>query len=1003
MPSSDHDDRDTSAGARRSRTVNFSFADVPAREPAAAPSAGAADQGSDHPDEEEEEEEAEEHEEEHEEDEEEEEDESSEHSDDEEPSPYEAGALGDTVRTSASRPGAAEMPSVGQFSFPPVASAAPAALDAGDTASLHSELRVRSRPTSAKFPAGSPLPDGLTALHFPPGRDGSRKDSFAENHGMRLSISVSDGMALHMSEEQLEVQKVLQRQRLLAAPCGTMGEGQLDVELLRLIAHNLQLRGMVDSVAALRKEAAERGIDLMLRADVSLAGTVRGGGGAPAAPGRLGPRRSSSRLVRAQAVTGSELQVRVNDIVNCLRCVDADEPQDWPTKNWHRGTIALRNIGCEAGGVPPGFGSESDRSKLRNHVSVYRLIDHLVLDGENVGHYPFKMPIRMPNFTNIFFIMHCEFVSPPHLWALLTRCYTAVQRRQALGHLSQQKTHQTRLRVLRLLTAWVRSCLSDFTTDMLSSACFWAREALHRMDPDDSTELCEAASELYTLLETAAAAPIPRTSPQERLSYPEHERPDSRGQDAGRGGALLSSLAGLDEQEVARQLALLDYEAFASINVREFFNCAWMQSNPDLYQLAINVKHLCGQDGRLCLYGDWVAAQIIQPERLGERREVFRRCVRVAHWCLKLHNYAAARALFAGISHRCVRRMRSTVVGDFDLQPCSNPQYAPRPEDIGRRGPGQLWHFEARDSEDRWWPVTITAEAGVGMWSVEVYDGTPGWKVVTRWAEVHDSNLRRMPRDAKECGDLLPRAPGAEYEMYKALEELADPFRQEGLRHRVDELLGTDQPCIPELSPYLHDFTALSDKQSMSTLTHPETGERCVLVNWPKIERYGETVMRIVAMQRRPFNFTPVPRIRRLLEDLPGIMDEKGLELLSNIREPPLPQGVVPLPAQHPPGARIQIAAVRFAQPPDLDTPPAGTKRCWPRLVGSPRRSPASPALTSSSAAGAGGCWQAPCGRKDPADASGTMTSSSAPSRGRKRGWLDKLRGRRRSSGVEAG
>lgn len=351
--------------------------------------------------------------------------------------------------------------------------------------------------------------------------------------------------------------------------------------------------------------------------------------------------------------------------------------------------------------------------------------------------------------------------------------------------------------------------------------------------------------------------------------------------------------------EVARQLCLLNFEYFAAISVREFLNCAFLQSNEQLYQLAANVRYWClGTDARLPLYGDWVASQIIAPERIEERRIVFRRCVRIAHHCLKLNNLATARNLYSGISHRCVRRLRATVVGDFEAMPCADArnqptQHAPTGKDVDRRGA-----FEARDDEGRWWPATVR-RIHVDSIHVDVDVHDPAWRCLTSWQAVHIVALRRAPTNAKDCGDILPRGPGGEYEMYKELEELADPFRSEQLRARVDELLDTDLPGIPELSPYLHEFTALSDSPSCEQVAAP-SGERCVMINWPTLEHYGQTMLRIVAMQRRPYNFTPVPAIQRLLIDLPGLSDADALEPESLLREPALPSHTVPRAYQVP-------------------------------------------------------------------------------------------------------
>ena len=265
---------------------------------------------------------------------------------------------------------------------------------------------------------------------------------------------------------------------------------------------------------------------------------------------------------------------------------------------------------------------------------------------------PLQVPIT-ETFTQAFFVMYPEFVSPDQLLSHIGRFYLDIPDALMYG----DRDVIIRTRVLRVLGYWIKYMVVDFTDRLLLKARAFCHIAMRRMGRTADPEVVQAADFLLSVIEAAFAQGTPRVAHFDIVPLADHEQaePNLLGVSP---GVVLSSIGSLSDLEVARQLCLLCHDDFAKIRVREFFQGAWTQGS-DLWSLSCNLRFTI--DRVSAKLHDWVPSQITAPESQKERAHYERHFVRIAYHCMEMNNLAAAQAIYAGIDHRTLNATKEPI------------------------------------------------------------------------------------------------------------------------------------------------------------------------------------------------------------------------------------------------------------------------------------------------------------------------------------------------------
>eukprot|EP00026_Physarum_polycephalum_P002010 Phypoly_transcript_02014.p1 GENE.Phypoly_transcript_02014~~Phypoly_transcript_02014.p1 ORF type:complete len:251 (-),score=24.10 Phypoly_transcript_02014:142-894(-) len=115
----------------------------------------------------------------------------------------------------------------------------------------------------------------------------------------------------------------------------------------------------------------------------------------------------------------------------------------------------------------------------------------------------------------------------------------------------------------------------------------------------------------------------------------------------------VSGFGSFDTQEVARQLALMEFEWFSQIRPEELLDKKWAHSKHE----AANV---CSMIARSNTIPFWVATEIVQRDQLEERVAILRKFICIAEHCRTLCNYNGLMEILSGLNMTAIHRLKRT-------------------------------------------------------------------------------------------------------------------------------------------------------------------------------------------------------------------------------------------------------------------------------------------------------------------------------------------------------
>jgi hypothetical protein len=108
-------------------------------------------------------------------------------------------------------------------------------------------------------------------------------------------------------------------------------------------------------------------------------------------------------------------------------------------------------------------------------------------------------------------------------------------------------------------------------------------------------------------------------------------------------------------KEIARQLALIDFEIFSKIESKEFFDQQWVGE-----QKEICAPNITAFTERFNLVSQWVITEIVTKERLEARVRSICKFIKIAKRSLDINNYNAMVSIMSALASNPVYRLRNT-------------------------------------------------------------------------------------------------------------------------------------------------------------------------------------------------------------------------------------------------------------------------------------------------------------------------------------------------------
>jgi hypothetical protein len=119
---------------------------------------------------------------------------------------------------------------------------------------------------------------------------------------------------------------------------------------------------------------------------------------------------------------------------------------------------------------------------------------------------------------------------------------------------------------------------------------------------------------------------------------------------------LSLDLFDVDDEEIARQITLMDFEIYSSIKLSELLNQSW--NKPKLRHRSPNVIRMINRFNEM---SQWVASSILRQEKIRDRTRIMAKFIRIADYLLKpLNNFNTTMAILAGLNGAAVHRLKHT-------------------------------------------------------------------------------------------------------------------------------------------------------------------------------------------------------------------------------------------------------------------------------------------------------------------------------------------------------
>ena len=282
----------------------------------------------------------------------------------------------------------------------------------------------------------------------------------------------------------------------------------------------------------------------------------------------------------------------------------------------------------------------SDTSVVNNEIVFAQLKDGVKVVKEGSAHqlvnYLVDPNVFDLNFMQTFLFTYQMFMKPHDLLdILLDKLNHSFMRGKA-------EAGPEALRIINTLKYWIENYFTDFEQDRLVLERL--NSFLEDYTKDKSWEsLVNILTGLVQRKLLNAKTPI-ETSTQ--ISIPKPIKNNIN----------IQSIIDIDPKELARQLTLLEFSLFSSIQSREFLDLGWMKDDkesrsPNIVKFTNWSNHVVG----------WLMTEILRhPDNIKRRVKSMESIIQLGHYLDKLNNFNGMKEVLSALQSSAVFRLKKT-------------------------------------------------------------------------------------------------------------------------------------------------------------------------------------------------------------------------------------------------------------------------------------------------------------------------------------------------------
>nr|AAN46870.1 nucleotide exchange factor RasGEF A [Dictyostelium discoideum] len=258
-------------------------------------------------------------------------------------------------------------------------------------------------------------------------------------------------------------------------------------------------------------------------------------------------------------------------------------------------------------------------------ASLNKLVEHLTHDS--------KHDLQ---FLKTFLMTYQSFCTPEKLMSKLQQRYNCPS-----GH-DEMATRNIQIRVINVLKGWVDNYYSDFDDKLIAMLRTFIDQIQIKF-PAPASAVNKSLTKMVEKL-----SPVNDSKHIFNEKTPEPMVPKN----------IFSnnlSIYDIDEEEIARQLTLIEFEIYRNIKPPELLNQSWNKTK--LKSRAPNVLKMIDRFNSVSM---WVATMIIQTTKVKARARMMTRFIKIADHLKNLNNYNSLMAIIAGLNFSSVYRLKYT-------------------------------------------------------------------------------------------------------------------------------------------------------------------------------------------------------------------------------------------------------------------------------------------------------------------------------------------------------
>ncbi|EGC30159.1 hypothetical protein DICPUDRAFT_41848, partial [Dictyostelium purpureum] len=244
-------------------------------------------------------------------------------------------------------------------------------------------------------------------------------------------------------------------------------------------------------------------------------------------------------------------------------------------------------------------------------------------------------------YTKTFLLTYQSFTTPEMLLQKLIQRYHVPQKPgQSVEAWRQRSTH-IQLRVVNVLKTWIKDYFSDFSEKLVQAI----KTLLESMRHSGNTPYAKVISDALN----SGLKKSGRNNTVFTVSAPEPKVPKNI-------WSHQLDIFSVDEEEISRQLTLMDFEIFSNIKATELLNQSW--NKPKLRHRSPNVLSLIARFNEI---SEWTASSILSYERVKDRARIMAKFIKIAEYCMKsLNNFNTSMAILSGLNASSIHRLKFT-------------------------------------------------------------------------------------------------------------------------------------------------------------------------------------------------------------------------------------------------------------------------------------------------------------------------------------------------------